>query len=195
MQGSWREYVRALKKVAHTYGVSVEGVSQMMSPAKARASWKKLCLTTHPDKGGNPAHLREITDAKGKKRKWENLLKKEGQAAPSSTDAEAGPQTEQHKEEAPGTELAKPEDIPPPPPELPLAKVDAAAAHCSFCAAASPVFRVQCEALLFPYHGLGGETEVWVAFKPWVWAHRGDWRLLYYCAAWEQCSRRVARAP
>ena len=79
LQESWREYVRALKKVAHTYGVSVEGVSQMMSPAKARALWKKLCLKTHPDKGGNPAHLREITDAK---RKWENLLKKEGQAAP-----------------------------------------------------------------------------------------------------------------
>ena len=67
LQGSWREYVRALKKVSHTYGVSVEGVSQMMSPAKARALWKKLCLKTHPDKGGNPAHLREITDAK---RKW-----------------------------------------------------------------------------------------------------------------------------
>ena len=79
LQESWREYVRALKKVAHTYGVPVEGVSQMMSPAKARALWKKLCRKTHPDKGGNPAHLREITDAKGK---WENLLKQEGQAAP-----------------------------------------------------------------------------------------------------------------
>ena len=124
-----------------------------------------------------------------------NLLKKEGQAAPSSTEAEAGPQTEQHKEEAPGTELAKPEDIPPPPPELPLAKVDAAAAHCSFCAAASPVFRVNCEALLLIYNGLGGETEVWVAFKPWVWEHRGDWHRLYYCVTWEQCSKRGARAP
>ena len=75
LQLAWREVVRALKKVAHESGVSVEGVSQAMTAAKAHASWKKLSLQAHPDKGGDPALYREITEAKGK---GEDLLKKEG---------------------------------------------------------------------------------------------------------------------
>ena len=51
LQLAWRDYVKALKKVAHEIGVSVQGVSQAMTAAKARAVWKKLSLKAHPDEG------------------------------------------------------------------------------------------------------------------------------------------------
>ena len=35
LQLAWRDYVKALKKVAHEIGVSVEGVSQALTVANA----------------------------------------------------------------------------------------------------------------------------------------------------------------
>ena len=99
-----------------------------MTAAKARAFWKKLSLKAHPDKGGDPALFREMTDAK---EKWEDLVKTEAQSGRPSTPAAASQQTETNQEEAPtmasetetpmetteeegiGVDLARPEDIAP----------------------------------------------------------------------------------
>ena len=57
-----------------------------MTAAKARAFWKKLSLKAHPDKGGDPALFREMTDAK---EKWEDLVKTEAHGFGSA--ARVGP--------------------------------------------------------------------------------------------------------
>ena len=65
-QAAWRGFIQTMKKIALVYHISITGVSNVMTPAKARLFFRKVVLKAHPDKGGSKSHFEDLWRAKEK---------------------------------------------------------------------------------------------------------------------------------